>query len=168
MYVNIENTSEIVEMDAAKPAVTRRAPLAPCEEPSGLALDRKGHKLFSVCGNKLMAVTDVATFKVVGTPAIGDGTDGAGFDPGTGAAYSSNGRDGTLTVVKQVAGKYQPVETVKTAVGSKTMAVDPKTHRVYLGAAEYGPMPEAKAGDKKGRGRPPVLPDTFHVLVVGK
>ena len=84
LYVNIENSSEIVEIDAAKPGVTRRASLAPCEGPSGLAIDVKNKKLFSVCGNKMMAVTDIATMKVIATPAIGAGTDGAGFDPGSG------------------------------------------------------------------------------------
>jgi YVTN family beta-propeller protein len=166
IYVNIENTSEIVEIDAAKPAVTRRAPLAPCEGPSGLAIDVKNKKLFSVCGNRMMAVTDIATMKVIATPAIGPGTDGAGFDPGAGLAFSSNGGDGTLTIVKLVNGKYTAVDTVETSRGARTMAVDEKLHRVYLLGAEFGPAPEPKAGQKKGR--PPVIPDSFHVLVVGK
>ena len=166
IYVNIENTSEIVEIDAAKPAVTRRAPLAPCEGPTGLAIDVKNRKLFSACGNRVMAVTDIATMKVIATPAIGPGTDGAGFDPGTGLAFSSNGGDGTLTIVKLVGGKYTAVDTVETSRGARTMAVDEKLHRVYLLGAEFGPAPEPKAGQKKGR--PPVIPDSFHVLVVGK
>lgn len=166
IYVNIENSSEIVEIDAAKPAVTRRAPLAPCEGPSGLAIDVKNKKLFSVCGNRMMAVTDIATMKVIATPAVGPGTDGAGFDPGAGLAFSSNGGDGTLTIVKLVNGKYTAVDTVETARGSRTMAVDEKLHRVYLLGAEFGPAPEPKTGQKKGR--PPVVPDSFHVLVVGK
>jgi DNA-binding beta-propeller fold protein YncE len=166
LFVNIENSSEIVEIDAAKPAVTRRAPLAPCESPSGLAIDTKNKKLFSVCGNKMMAVTDIATMKVIATPAVGPGTDGAGFDPGTGLAFSANGGDATLTIVKLVNGKYEAVDNVPTIRGARTMAVDEKLHRVYLPAAEYGPAPEAKAGQKQGR--PPVLPDSFHILVVGK
>jgi DNA-binding beta-propeller fold protein YncE len=166
LFVNIENSSEIVEIDAAKPAVTRRAPLAPCESPSGLAIDTKNKKLFSVCGNKMMAVTDIATMKVIATPAVGPGTDGAGFDPGTGLAFSANGGDATLTIVKLVNGKYDAVDNVPTIRGARTMAVDEKLHRVYLPAADYGPAPEAKAGQKQGR--PPVLPDSFHILVVGK
>jgi len=166
LYVNMEDSSEIVEIEAAKPAVTRRAPLAPCEEPSGLAIDVKNKKLFSVCSNRLMAVTDIATLKVIATPSIGPGTDGAGFDPGTGLAFSANGGDGTLTIVKLVNGKYEAVDNVPTSRGSRTMAVDDKLHRIYLPGAEFGPTPEPKAGQKKGR--PPILPDSFQVLVVGK
>ena len=126
IYVNLEDTSEVMEIDAAKPAVTRRASLAPCEGPSGLAIDVKNKKLFSVCDNKMMAVTDIATMKVIATPAIGAGPDAAGFDPGTGLAFSSNG-DGTLTIVKLVNGKYEAVDTVTTERGARTMTVDPKT-----------------------------------------
>ena len=166
IYANIENTSEIVEIDAAKPAVIRRAPLAPCEGPSGLAIDVKNKKLFSVCSNRMMAVTDIATMKVIATPAVGPGTDGAGYDSGAGLAFSSNGGDGTLTIVKLVNGKYAAVDTVQTARGARTMAVDEKLHHVYLLGAEYGPVPEPKAGQKKGRA--PIIPDSFHVMVVGK
>ena len=165
LYVNIENSSEIVEIDAAKPGVTRRASLAPCEGPSGLAIDVKNKKLFSVCSNKMMAVTDIATMKVIATPAIGAGTDGAGFDPGSGNAFSSNGGDGTMTVVKLVNGKYEAVDTVTTERGARTMTVDPTNHRIYMLAAEYGPPTEGKDGKK---GRPTVVPDSFHVLVIGK
>jgi DNA-binding beta-propeller fold protein YncE len=166
VYVNMEDSSEVVEIDAAKPGVTRRASLAPCDGPSGLAIDVKNKKLFSVCGNKMMAVTDIPTMKVIATPPVGPGTDGAGFDPGTGLAFSANGGDATLTIVKLVNGKYQAVDNVPTERGARTMTVDEKLHRAYLLAAEYGPAPEAKPGQKKGR--PPVLPDSFHVLVVGK
>ena len=165
VYVNIESSSEVVEIDAATNAVTRRTSVLPCEGPSGLAIDVKGKKLFSVCDN-VMAVTDIPTFKVVATPAIGNGPDAAGFDSTLGLAFSSNGGSGTLSIVKLVGGKYQTVDTVPTAKGARTMTVDEKLHRVYLLAAEYGPAPEAKEGGKKGR--PPVLPDSFHVLVVGK
>jgi DNA-binding beta-propeller fold protein YncE len=159
IYNNLEDKSEVIEIDAAKPAVTRRTSLAPAESPSGLAIDVKNKKLFSVG-----AITDIATMKVIATPAIGTGPDAAGFDPGTGLAFSSNG-EGTLTIVKLVNGKYEAVDTVATERGARTMTVDPKLHRVYLLAAEYGPAPEAKEGKK---GRPPVLPDSFHILVVGK
>jgi len=89
IYNNLEDKSEVIEIDAAKPAVTRRVSLAPAEGPSGLAIDVKNKKLFSVCDNKMMAVTDIATMKVIATPAIGTGPDAAGFDPGTGLAFSS-------------------------------------------------------------------------------
>ena len=162
LYVNLEDKGAIVEIDAAKPAVVRTGSIAPCQEPSGLAMDSKDGVLFSVCDNKMMTVTDIKSLKVVATPAIGANPDAAGFDPGAGLAFSSNG-EGTLTIVKEVGGKWQPVDTVQTERGARTMAIDPRTHRVYLLAAEYGPP---QAGDKKGR--PSILPDSFHVLVVGK
>lgn len=165
LFVNLEDKSSIVEIDAAKPAVLRTASLAPCDSPSGLALDTKDGVLFSVCDNKMMAVTDLKSLKVVATPAIGAGPDAAGFDPGTGLAFSSNG-DGTLTIVKNTGGKWDTVDTVMTERGARTMTVDPRTHRLYLLAAEYGPPAEAKGGEKKGR--PTVVPDSFHVLVIGK
>lgn len=165
VYNNIEDTSEVVEIDAAKAAVLRRSSLAPCEGPSGLAIDVKNKKLFSVCSNKMMAVTDITSMKVVATPAIGSGSDGAGFDPGTGLAFSSNG-EGNLSIIKLVNGKYENVDTVPTVARARTMAVDEKLHRVYLLAAEFGPPPAAKEGQKAPRPQP--LPDSFHVLVVGK
>jgi DNA-binding beta-propeller fold protein YncE len=165
LYVNIEQSSEIVELDIAKAEVTRRASLAPCDGPTGLSIDVKNKKLFPVCGNNMMAVVDILSLKVIATPAIGGGTDGGGFDPGLGLAYSSNGRDGTMSVVKLVNGKYETVDTVPTARTARTMAVDEKTHKIYLLAAEVGPPTEGKDG-KKSAGRP--LPDSFFVLVVGK
>ncbi|HTX35774.1 MAG TPA: YncE family protein [Bryobacteraceae bacterium] len=166
IYNNLEDTSEVIEIDAAKLTVLRRASLAPAEGPSGLAIDTKNKKLFSVCDNKMMAVVDIPTMKVIATPAIGSGPDAAGFDPGTGLAFSSNGTTGTLTIVKPVNGKYEAVDTVTTERGARTMTVDTKLHRVYLLAAEYGPTPASKEGQK--RSRAPILPDSFHVLVVGK
>lgn len=163
IYVNLEDSGEIVEIDATKPAVLRHVSIAPCESPSGLAIDQKNKKLFSVCDNKMMAVTDIPTLKVVATPAIGSGPDGAGFDPGLGLAFSSNGGDATLSIVKQVNGKYETVDSVPTERGARTMTVDSKNHRVYLLAAEYGPAPQAPPGKKA---RPSILPDTFHILVV--
>jgi DNA-binding beta-propeller fold protein YncE len=166
VYVNLEDPSELLEIDVAKGEVTRRMSLAPCEGPTGLSIDTKNKKLFSVCGNSMMAVVDIPSFKVIATPATGPGTDGGGFDPGLGYAYASNGGgNGTLTIVKLVNGKYETVDQVPTARGARTMAVDEKTHRVYLLAAEYGPAQETKDG-KKGRGQ--VLADSFGVLVVGK
>ena len=165
LYVNLEDSNEIIEIDAAKPAVLRHASLAPCESPSGLAIDIKNKKLFSACSNKVMAVTDIPSLKVIATPTIGSGPDGAGFDPGLGLAFSSNGGDGTLSIVKEVNGKYQTVDTVTTERGARTMTVDSKNHRVYLLAAEFGPAPAAEPGK---RVRPPILPDSFHILVVGK
>src|SRR3984957_17218297 len=162
IYVNLEDSSEIVEIDAAKTTITRHASLSPCDSPSGLAIDQKNKRLFSVCDNKMMVITDIPSLKVIGTAPIGAGPDGAGYDAGLGLAFSSNGQDGTLSIVKEVGGKYQTVDTVPTERGARIMTVDSKNHRVYLLAAEFGPQP---AGQK---GRPPILPDSFHVLVVGK
>lgn len=164
IYNNLEDTSEVLEIDAAKLTVLRRTSLAPCDGPSGLAIDVKDKKLFSVCGNKMMAVTDIAAMKVIATPAIGSGPDAAGFDPGAGLAFSSNG-EGTLTIVKPVNGKYQAVDTVTTVPRARTMTVDEKLHRIYLLAAEFGPPPPPKNGKAQ---RPQPLPDSFHILVVGK
>ena len=159
VYVNIEDTNEIVEIDAAKATVTKKYSLSPCQEPSGLAFDAKSRRLFSVCSNRLMAISDPDAGKVVATPAIGAGSDGAAFDAGTGYAFSSNG-DGTLTVVQQTAGKWEVLENIATERGARTIAVDDKSHRVFLPTAKTAP---AAAG-----ARPTYLPDTFKVLIVGK
>ncbi|MEP7304592.1 MAG: YncE family protein [Acidobacteriota bacterium] len=159
VYVNIEDTNEIVEIDAAKASVSRKYSLAPCDGPSGLAIDAKNRKLFSVCSNRLMAISDPDSGKVVAMPAIGAGSDGAAFDPGPGYAFSSNG-DGTLTIVGQTAGKWDVLENVATERGARTIALDEKTHKLYL--------PTAKTAPAQGNARPTFLPDTFKVLVVGK
>jgi DNA-binding beta-propeller fold protein YncE len=111
----------------------------------------------------MMAVTDADSGKVLATPAIGQGPDGAAFDPGAGTAFSSNG-EGTLTLVKEVAGKYE-VETVTTERGARTVVLDPTTHRLYLPTAEFGATPAAT--EQQPRPRPSIVPDTFHILVVG-
>ena len=168
LYNNLEDKSEVVEIDAAKPEALRHVSIAPCDGPSGLAIDTKDHVVFSVCGNQTMAITDYKAMKMIGTATIGRGPDAAGFDPDLGLAFSSNG-EGTLTIVKQVNGKWEAVDTVTTEPRARTMTVDSKTHRVYLPSAEFGPAPEPKEGQPKGRGgRAPVIPDTFHLVVVGK
>ena len=159
VYVNIEDTNEMVELDAAKGAVTKKYSLAPCEGPSGLAIDTKSRRLFSVCSNRVMAVSDPDAGKVVATPAIGAGSDGVAFDSGTGYALSSNG-DGTLTIIQQTGGKWEVLENIATERGARTISVDEKTHKVYL--------PTAKTAPGQTGARPTFLPDTFKVLVVGK
>ena len=128
-------------------------------------MDVKNRRIFSVCGNKIMAVSDPDSGKVVATPAIGQGSDGAGFDPGRGVAFSSNG-DGTLTEVQEKSGKWVVVENAPTQKGARTMAVDEKTHNVYLPAAQYGAAPAPT--EKTPRPRAPMLPDSFKILVVGQ
>jgi DNA-binding beta-propeller fold protein YncE len=159
VYVNIEDTNEIVEIDAAKATVTKKYALTGCDGPSGLAIDTKSRRLMSVCSNRVMAISDPDAGKVVATAAIGAGSDGAAFDPGTGYAFSSNG-DGTLTVVQQSGGKWEVLENIATERGARTIAVDDKTHKVYL--------PTAKAAPSASGGRTTYLPNTFKVLVVGK
>src|SRR5947208_6274464 len=159
VFVNIEDTNEIVDIDAAKGTVTKKYALTGCDGPSGLAIDTKARRLFSVCSNRVMAVSDPDAGKVVATPAIGAGSDGAAFDPGTGYAFSSNG-DGTMTVVQQVGGKWDVLENIATERGARTIALDEKTHKVYLPTAKTQPS-------QTGR-RASYLPDTFKGLVVGK
>ncbi len=166
LYDNIEDKNEIVEVDAKTLSVTKRYSIAPCDEPSGLAMDTKNRRIFSVCGNKMMAVSDPDTGKVVATPAIGQGPDGAGFDPGLNLAFSSNGRDGTLTVVREVGGKFEVVENATTQRGARTMAVDTKTHNILLPTADFGPAPAATA--ENPRPRPAIVPDSFRIIVVGR
>ena len=160
IYDNIEDTNEIVEIDAAKAAVVKKYALTGCEGPSGMAIDLKAHRLFSVCGNRVMAISDPDKGTVIATVPIGAGPDGVVFDASAGYAMSSNG-DGTLTVVQQTGGKYDVVENIATERGARTIALDEKTHRVYLPTAAFGTP--AAAG-----GRAQMLPDSFKVLVVGK
>jgi len=167
VFFNVEDTSEIVEMDAAKATLTKRIPLAPCEEPTGLAIDRQKNHLFAACGNRMMAIVDSKAGKLIATVPIGAGADGAAFDDGM--AFSSNGGDGTVTVVGEQGGKWIVLETVPTQRTARTMGVDPKTHRLYLPAAENGPAPAPKEGKApKGGGRGPLLPDSFSIVVVAR
>src|SRR5262249_34204791 len=159
IYNNLEDTNEIVEIDAAKAAIAKKFSLSPCDGPSGMAYDPKSRRLFSVCSNRLMAISDPDAGKVVATAAIGAGSDGAAFDAGTGYVFSSNG-DGTMTVVQQAGAKWDVLENIATERGARTIAVDEKTHRVYL--------PTAKTAPSAGGGRASYLPNTFKVLVVGK
>lgn len=167
VYANIEDTSEVVEIDSGKMTVTRRFPLAPGEEPSGMGFDVAHHLIFSVCANKLMTVLDTRSGAVIATVPIGEGTDGGGYDPTTGCAFSSNGGDGTLTVVRQTSpGKFEAVETVPTQRGARTMTIDPTTHAVYLSTAQFEPAPATAPGG--ARQRPPMVKDSFAILVVEK
>ena len=162
VYVNVEDTSELLHIDAQKMTVLHRWPLAPCKEPSGLAIDTKSRRLFAVCDNEMMAVVDVDSGKVIATPKTGEGPDAAAFDPGTNLAFSSNGESGTLTVVHEDApDKYSVVENVATKKSARTMALDLKTHSLYLPAADM--IPPA-AGQKW----PTVKPGTMELLIVSK
>lgn len=166
VFVNLDNKSEIVAIDSKKLDVKAHWTVEPGEDPSGLAIDRKHMRLFSVCGNQKMVVLDANTGKVVATIPIGTGPDAAGFDPETNLAFSSNG-EGTLTVIHQdSADKYSVVENVPTQRGARTMAVDPKTHNVFLATAEFGAPPAPTADRPNPRGA--LVPNSFVILIFGK
>jgi YVTN family beta-propeller protein len=168
VFVNVEDTSELVRIDAKTMKVEERFSLAPGSEPSGLAIDPAHHRLFSVCHNEMMVVVDAQSGKVLGTPAIGKGVDGAGFDAGGGFALSSNG-EGTITVVSTTGDHtFTPVQTLTTAPGARTMVVDPKTRHIYLPTAEFLPPPPTPEGEQAGaRRRPAMKPGSFRIVVVG-
>lgn len=166
VFVNLEDKSSVVAFDSRKLTVTSTWPLAPCEEPSGMAIDRKHRRLFVGCSNKMMAVVDADSGKVLKTLPIGRGVDANGFDPQSELAFSSNG-DGTLTVVHEDSpDEFSVVDNVATARGARTMALDEKTHNVFLVTAQFGPPP-APTPDRP-RPRPSIVPGTFMLLVVGK
>jgi len=164
IYLNMEDTSELVTIDAKSLAVVNRWPVKPCQEPSGLALDRTHHRLFSVC-DKVMAVSDSEAGKVITTLTIGDGPDAAAFDPAFGFAFSSNGADGTLTVVREsTPANFGVIDTVPTQRGARTMALDERTHHIYLATSKFGPPPPATP--ERPHPRPSIMPGTFEILEV--
>jgi DNA-binding beta-propeller fold protein YncE len=165
LYVNIEDKSEIAKLNPVTMQVEARWPLAPCEEPSGLAMDSAHRRLFAVCSNRKMAVVNADTGKVVATVPIGNGPDAAAFDEGKSLVFSSNGQDGTVTVIKEDSpDKYSVIETATTEKSARTMALDSKTHNLYLSAAQLGAPPAATTDNP--RPRPTIVPNTFHILVV--
>ncbi len=164
VYVNIEDKNQVVAFDARELTVKNRWDLEGCDEPTGMAMDRASRRLFVTCHNDKMAVLDADTGKIIATPAIGKGTDYCVFDPETKLAFSSNG-DGTLTVVQEESpDKFTVVANVKTEPGARTMALDSKTHSIYLCTAKQKPAP---AGQGQ-RGRRSFEPNSFVVLVVAK
>jgi DNA-binding beta-propeller fold protein YncE len=167
VYVNIEDKSEEQVIDSQNLKVTATWPLKPCQEPSGLAMDITHRRLFAGCDNKMMAVIDADSGKVVATPEIGEGVDANAFDAEFGYAYASNGESGTLTVVHEVSpDQYSVVENVPTQAHARTMALDPKTHQVFLVTADFGPAPAATPDN--AHPRPTMVKDSFVVLIFGK
>ncbi len=165
VFVNVEDTNEVVEIDSLKLSLTKRYSLKPCEEPTGMGLDAEHHRVYSGCHNKVMTILDMDIGKVVAAVPIGEGVDGNGFDPKTGLAFSANG-DGTLTVVRESQGKFEVVETVTTQRGSRTMAIDYKTHNIYLPAAQFSPLTASTT--EGSRPRPTMIKGSFSVIVVGE
>ena len=165
VFVNIEDKNEIVELDAKAKTVVRSWPLAGCESPSGMAIDREQHRLFSVCDGSKMGISNYATGRLLGLAAIGDSPDAAAFDPKSKLAFSSNG-EGSLTIVDTSKTGFPVLQTVATVKGARTMAYDTTTGRAYLSAAKYGPVPAATAAAPHPR--PTALPGSFEIVVVSR
>jgi len=163
IYCNIEDKSEVAVIDTSKHEVIARWPLAPGEEPSGIALDARHHRLFAGCHNHMMVMLDTDTGKVVTNVPIGAGVDGCAFDDSTQLAFASCG-DGTTTIAKEdAAKKLAVVQVLKTERGARTMALDPTTHRIYLPTAQFAPAPSPSPGASPTR--PTIVPNTLKLLV---
>lgn len=161
IYVNLEDTAELVKINTTRNTVEATWSLSGCEAPTGLAIDRKLHRLFSVCDNKQMAVTNAENGQAVARVPIGEGPDAVVFDEVASMAYSSNGESGDITAVRQKdADHYSVVASIPTQPSARTLALDPKLHRLYLSAAKWASPP------KEGT-RPAIVPDSFTVLTVG-
>ena len=161
VYVNNEDSSELHHIDAASLKELHHWPLAPCKSPSGLAMDVKNRRTFSVCDEKVMAVMNVDTGKVVATPAICEGPDASAFDPSTGYVFASCG-DGNLTVIHEDSpDKFTVIENVPTKRSARTMGLDLKTHNIFLPAADFDPP---APGERRGK----MKAGSFVIVVVGK
>lgn len=163
LFVNVEDKNEIVAVDIVKNEVTAHWSLGSAEGPTGLVIDTKTKRLFTTC-DKVMIVMDCTNGKIVAQVPIGNGCDGAAFDPATKTIFTSNG-EGTLTVIKEVsANEYKVIETVPTKKGARTITIDEKTHRLYLPTADYEPVP----ADAPKNTRAKMIPGSFQVLVYEK
>jgi len=166
VWVNIEDTSELLAIDPAKMEVKSRYPLKPCESPSGLSMDRKNRRLFVGCDNKMMAIVNADSGKIVTTLPIADGVDATAFDEGTGLAFASCG-EGVLSIIKEEsADKFSSLDNVPTQAGARTLALDDKTHNVIVVTAKFGAPPAATADNPHPRRS--IEPGSFVALVVGK
>ena len=166
IFSNIEDKSELTAIDPNKLEVRAKWTLAPCESPTGLSMDRKNRRLFVGCDNKMLAVVDADSGKVLATPAIGDGVDATTFDDETGLAFASCG-EGVLSIIHEDSPeKFSAAENVPTQAGARTLALDSKTHKVFVVTAKFGPPPAATAENPHPRRS--IVPDTFVVLVVAK
>jgi YVTN family beta-propeller protein len=165
VFVNIDLApGKLLLIDAKTLTIKGKWPLTGCANPTGLALDGGNHRLFSVCANQVLAVTDSNTGKPVARAVVGRGSDGVAFDPDLGLVFSSNGIDGTLTVIHQDSpDEYRVTAAVTTQVSARTMVLDPVTHKIYLAAAQFGPTPAATA--EQANPRAPLVPDSFVILV---
>jgi DNA-binding beta-propeller fold protein YncE len=165
IYVNSEETNEIIVFNSKTMKVTKRWSIAPGEEPTGIAYDTKTKRLFSVCHNGLMIVVNSDNGRIITTVPIGKGVDGVVFDNSTQMIITSNG-EGSLTVIKEVnADEFKLMQTVNTERGARTITFDPKTHHVLVSTAQYGDTPAATTENPNPR--PVVVPGTFMVLEYG-
>ncbi len=159
VFVNLEDRNALTRIDTRSGKVDGTFDLAGCKAPSGLAIDSIRHRLFSVCENEVVVITDAASGRQVATLPIGKGADAAGFDSRTGRVYSSNGQSGTLTVIEgDGADHYRVTATVPTQRSARTLALDERNGRVFLSAAELSPAPEGK--------RPTMVDGSFRILTV--
>ncbi len=166
IFVNLEDSHEIVSFDANTLKIKSRWKITPGEEPTGLAMDRATHRLFAACHNELMMVINSDDGKIVAQVPIGKRVDGAVFDPVSKLAISSNG-EGTITIIQEISpNEFKVIENVKTAVGARTIAYDNKTNHVFLATATYGERPAATTENPNPR--PKVVPGTFMILEYGK
>ncbi|HEY2676264.1 MAG TPA: hypothetical protein VGI65_04795 [Steroidobacteraceae bacterium] len=165
LYVNINTVpGKLVLIDAKTLAVKAAWPLKECANPTGLAFDVAGHRLFSVCANQIMAVTDSVSGRSVARIVVGRGPDGTAYDADLGLVFTSNGIDGTLTVIHQDSpDEYRVTATVTTQVSARTLALDPATHKIYMAAARFEAPPAASAEQPSPHAA--VIPDSFVVLV---
>jgi DNA-binding beta-propeller fold protein YncE len=168
VFLNMQDRNTLLKLDAKELKVLETWPTAPCEAPSSMDMDRVHARIFIGCrGAGMMAVVDATSGKMVATNPIGGGIDAAEFDPKTGLVYFATGASSALSIFRQNSrDEYELVENVQTQVGARTMAVDRKTGRVYVAAAELGPRPAPTS--ENPRARPPVIPGSFSVLVIGQ
>ena len=164
VYNNLEDKSEVLKIDARARKITATWP-AGCDSPSGLAMDTAGNRLFPVCDGKKMSVIDASTGKVLANPEIGDGPDAAGWSAKHKLAFASCG-EGVLSVVDASGSDYKTIESLSTKRGARTMTYDPATDRIYVVTADFGPRPAPTP--ENPRPRPPIIPGTFEIIVVGR
>ena len=165
VYVNIEDRNTVVAIDTTTHRIANTWPIAPGAEATGLAIDPAQHRLFIGCHNRQLVLMDSQTGKVLTTVPIGAGVDATEYDPATRWVFSANG-EGTVTIAHlDTPDKLTVVQTLVTERGARTMALDPKTHNIYLATAQFAPAPEPAAGAPRARPQP--VPDTFKVLVYG-
>jgi YVTN family beta-propeller protein len=165
IYCNLEDKSEVAVIDTAKRAVVQRWPLAPGEEPSGIALDAAHHRLFSACNNHQMVMLDTETGRVVATVPIGSGVDGCVFDNGAQLVFASCGEGLTAIAKEETPDKLVALPSLPTERGARTIALNSSTHLIYLPTAKFGPPPPASSGASPGR--PSIVPNSLKLLVYG-